>query len=304
MVTTNALLAAVATPLGDDLACDRQLMLAHCRALLARGCDGLALFGTTGEGPSLATAERRAVLELLLAEGLHPDQLIVGTGAAALAEVVDLTRHASALGVARVLLMPPFFLRAAARQEGVFRFYAEVIERVGDPRLRLFLYHFPEISGAPIPAALVGRLRSAYGETIAGIKDSGGDWDNTKSYLEAVPELTIHTGTEVHARRNLAAGGAGTICGLANVLPSTLRAFLDAPDEAAAAPELAVVEAVDQLLTADAFLPACKAAIGIACGSDAWRRVLPPLLPLDDQANAGLAGALADLSTRLDHPIG
>jgi 4-hydroxy-tetrahydrodipicolinate synthase len=101
----------------------------------------------------------------------------------------------------------------------------------------------------------------------------------------------------------VAAGGAGTICGLANVLPTVLRAFLDAADDAAAAPALAVIEAVDDLLSADAFLPTCKAAIGIVSGNDTWRRVLPPLLPLGDQANAHLARSLADLATRLGRPI-
>ena len=200
------------------------LLLAHGRDLLARGCDGLAVFGTSGEGPCLPVAARRAGLELLLESGIGPDRLVVGAASTSPADVIELTRHALAVGVPRVLLMPPFFLREAASEEGLFRFYAAVIE-AADPGLRLLLYHFPAITGVRLSVELIGRLRDAFGDVILGIKDSGGDFSNTAAYLEAFPALTIYAGTEVHARRAMALGGVGTICGLGNLLPQAIRRY-------------------------------------------------------------------------------
>lgn len=275
------LICAIATPLHPDYTCQRELLLGHGRDLLARGCDGIVLFGTTGEGPCLPVAERRSVLEFLLEHGVAPERLIVASGCASLADAVELTRHALAAGVARVLLMPPFFLRAAATEEGTFRFYAEVALRVADPRLRLILYHFPEISGIALSAPLIRRLLDAFGEVVLGIKDSGGDWPTTAAFLQAFPELRVYTGTEVHARRAIGEGAAGTICGLANVIPQALRQFLDTSEDEAER-WLAWIQAVDDALSAGPFLPACKAAIAAASGAADWRRVLPPLSALDD----------------------
>jgi len=295
------LICAAATPLRSDLSCDRELLLRHCRAMLARGCDGIALFGTTGEGPCLSVDDRRAGLELLLEAGLAPACLIVGTASASLADAVALTRDAGASGVARVLLMPPFFLRDAATEEGVFRFYAEVIERAG-PGLRLLLYNFPAISGVTLSTALVGRLRAAFGEAVHGIKDSGGDWQQTAAYLEAFPQLAVYTGTEVHARRAIVLGAAGTVCGLANVIPEGMRRFLDAAGEEAEHWH-GLIEAVDDALCTGPFLPACKAAIGLASGAADWRRVTPPLEGLDEQAVAQLQRALRDVADHHRLPV-
>ncbi len=153
------LTCAVATPLRADLTVHHELLLAHARDLLARGCDGLAVFGTSGEGPCLCVADRRAGLEFLLEAGVAPDRLVVGVGSACLADAAELTRHALSVGVPDTLLMPAFFLRAAATEEGVFRFFAEVIERAADPKLRLLLYNFPAISGVLLSVELIGRLR-------------------------------------------------------------------------------------------------------------------------------------------------
>lgn len=297
MPTEYRLICAMATPLGADLAVDHALLLAHGRDLLARGCDGLAVFGTSGEGPCLPVAARRSALEFLLEAGIAPQQLIVGVGSACLADAVELTRHALAVGVPRALLMPAFFLRAAATDEGVHRFYAEVIERAADPGLRLILYNFPAISGVLLPLGLIGRLRADFGEVVHGIKDSGGDLRQTERYLHAFPELAIHTGTEVHARQTVAGGGVGTICGLGNVLPQTMRRYLDAAEDEAERIE-AFIKAVDDAICVGPFFPACKAAIALATGVADWRRILPPLAPLDDAGFARLRAALAGIAER------
>jgi 4-hydroxy-tetrahydrodipicolinate synthase len=302
MPTERRLICAMATPLRADFTPHHALLLEHGRDLLARGCDGLALFGTSGEGPCLTVAQRRAALELLLEAGMESARLIVGAASASLADAVDLTRHARSSGISRVLLMPPFFLRDAASEEGLFRFYAAVIE-AADPGLRLLLYHFPAISGVRLSVDLIGRLRDAFGDVILGIKDSGGDFSQTAAYLEAFPGLTIYTGTEVHARRTLAAGGAGTICGLANVLPQAMRRYLDATDDEAERWQ-ALIKAVDGAICVGPFLPACKAAIALATGAEDWRRVVPPLSPLDDPDFARLRAAFAEIAERHGTPVG
>jgi 4-hydroxy-tetrahydrodipicolinate synthase len=289
------LICATATPLDPDFGCDRRLLLAHCRGLLAQGCDGITLFGTTGEGPTLPTAERQAVLEHLLDQGIAPDRLIVACGSASPIDAIQLARHALSLELARVLLMPPFFHRAAASEEGVRRFYGEVVERVADDRLRLLLYHFPAITGVGLSVDLVGRLRAAFGEVVLGIKDSGGDWQQTAAFLDGFPGLAVYTGTEVHARRAVARGGAGTICGLANVAPDLLRRLLDAPDEGRAAALERALRQLDDMLCARGFLRSCKAVIGASTGEAGWRQVMPPVMPLDDEACAALARELPAL---------
>ena len=304
MPTERRLICAMATPLRADFTPHHELLLEHGRDLLARGCDGLAVFGTSGEGPCLAVAQRRAALEFLLETGMEPARLIVGAASASLADAIDLTRHARSVGIAQVLLMPPFFLRDAASEEGLFRFYTALIE-AADPGLRLLLYHFPAITGVRLSAPLIGRLRKTFGDVILGIKDSVGDFSqNTAGYLDAFPQLTIYTGTEVHARRTLAAGGAGTICGLANVLPQAMRRYLDAPADDEAERWQALIKAVDGAILVNPFLPACKAAISLATGHEDWRRVVPPLSALDDASFGRLRAALADIAERHGLPVG
>jgi 4-hydroxy-tetrahydrodipicolinate synthase len=296
------LTCAVATPLRADLSVHHELLLDHAQDLLARGCDGLAVFGTSGEGPSLPVAARRTALEHLLEAGIKPGQLIVGVGSACLADAAELTRHALAVGVPHTLLMPAFFLRAAATDEGVYRFYAEVIERAANPGLRLILYNFPAISGVLLPVELIGRLRVEFGEVVYGIKDSGGDFAQTAAYLDAFPELTIYTGTEVNVRQTVAKGGVGTICGLGNVLPQTMRRYMDASDDEAPRWE-ALIKAVDAAICVTPFFPACKAAISLATGADDWRRILPPLEPLDDAELARLRAAFAEIAEQHGEPV-
>jgi 4-hydroxy-tetrahydrodipicolinate synthase len=300
----HRLIPAIATPLRDDFSTHRELLLAHSRDLLARGCDGLAVFGTSGEGPSLGLADRFASLDFLIEAGVAPKRLIVGVGSASLADAVALTRHAVAAGVPDTLLMPAFFLRMAATEEGVYRFYAELIERSSDSRLRQLLYNFPAISGVLLSVELVRRLRESYGAMLHGIKDSGSDWDQTSAYLDAFPELTIYTGTEVHVRRTTAKGGVGTICGLGNIVPQAMRRYMDAPGEEEAARWEALIKAVGAAVTVQPFFPSCKAVISMTTGAEDWRRILPPLAPLDDADFARLSADLGSIAEKHGLPVG
>jgi 4-hydroxy-tetrahydrodipicolinate synthase len=283
---SNALIAAIATPLGPDLRPDARLLAERCHALMAEGCDGVALFGTTGEGPAFAVEDRQHALERLLSAGVAPSRLIVSVGALALLDVVALTAHATAQGVAGVLLMPPCLYRTGIGDDGIVRFYATVIDRVARDDLRLFLYHFPDISGVPLAPPAIHRLSERYPRTIIGVKDSGGELGFTAELLRCLPHLRIFTGTETHIPAVLARGGAGTICGLANVIPGVLRRMMNEEAPTDRGQCLATVQAVDSVFSRGPFIPALKAIVADQTGEAAWRRVLPPLAelaPADEQ---------------------
>jgi 4-hydroxy-tetrahydrodipicolinate synthase len=283
--TSNALIAAVATPIGPDFRPDRRLLVERCRQLLAAGCDGIALFGTTGEGAAFAVEDRKAALESVLAAGIASARLIVSVGALALPDIVALAAHATAQGVAGVLLMPPCLYRTGIGEDGLFQFYATVIDRVARDDLRLFLYHFPDISGIPLTPGVIRRLSERYPRTIVGLKDSGGVLAFTEELLRQFPQQQIFTGTEIQIPAVLASGGAGALCGLANVIPGLLRQMIDAGTLVDRRHYIPFVQAADNVLSRGPFIPALKAVVADQTGEPAWRRVVPPLaeLPLADE---------------------
>ena len=193
----RGLWCATLTPLDASGGVDHGLLVAHARSLLAQGVDGVAPFGTTGEGQSFSMAERIAGIEALLAAGIGPERVVAATGCAALPETVALTRHGARAGCAACLVLPPFFWKDAT-DDGLFTWYAKVIDAVGDPSLRIYLYHIPQVSGTPLSVDLVERLAGAFPGVIAGVKDSAGDWSNTAALLARVPQLAILVGHEPH----------------------------------------------------------------------------------------------------------
>src|SRR5262249_28419574 len=197
-----------------------------------------------------------------------------------LPDVVELSRHAVGQGVAACLLMPPCFYRGGLTEDGAFRWYTTAIDRIGTDRLRLLLYHFPDISGVPITFGTVRRLVERYGPQIAGIKDSGGDLDVTESLLRRFSELAVFTGTETHVPAAMASGARGTICGLANVIPRLMRRMLDAPSLPERRRCVPLVRAVDAILSRGPFIAAVKAVVAAATGEPGWRRMVPPASPL------------------------
>jgi 4-hydroxy-tetrahydrodipicolinate synthase len=216
----RGVLAPVITPFHADYSPDAARFVRHCQWLLAHGCDGLAVFGTNSEANSLAASERMDLLERLVAAGVPAAKLMPGTGCCSLTETTELTAHAVKLGCAGVLTLPPFYYKGVP-EEGLFRHFSEVIQRVGDARLRLYLYHIPPVAVVPITAGLVARLLDAYPQAVAGLKDSSGDWSNTKGLIESFGArgFDVFAGSEVFLLRTLRAGGAGCITAGANVNP-------------------------------------------------------------------------------------
>jgi len=289
MTTTPAarvprLYAAVPTPLEAGGAIDQGRLARHARDLVERGCEGIALFGTSGEGQAFSVEERQAALDALIASGFPAARVIAGVGAAATPDVVRLARHAVALGCPAVLLLP-FFLFREPDEDGLFAFHAEAIEGVGDARLRVLLYHLPAVSGVAVRPALVERLVARYGEQIAGVKDSSGDWPTTEALLDTLPGLDVFVGAEPDLRAAVARGAAGGISGLANLVPELLLRGMH--DEAAQP----VIEHLVRALIAHPVIPALKCLLAAQTGEPGWERVRAPLMPLGRSARAALLGA-------------
>jgi len=283
---TDCLIAAVTTPLTADLHPDHARLAARTAALMAAGCDGVALFGTTGEGAEFSVADRMAGLEAVLASGIAPGRVIVSIGALAIPDVVALGRHAAGLGVAGTLLMPPCVYRRGITEDGTFRYYATVIEQAGPVGLGLHLYHFPDISGVPLTPATIRRLDERFPGVVTGIKDSGGDADHTDMLSRRFSHLSIYTGNEIDVPQVMVAGARGTICGLANVMPRLMRAMLDQGTAFDRRQLVPLILAGDAALCRRPFIASVKAVLADATGERGWRRVLPPMaeLPLIEEA--------------------
>lgn len=278
---------AALTPFGGDYRPDGDRLAAHCRSLLAQGADGLVVFGTTGEATSLSVGERTALLDRLIDDRVPRECLLPGTGAAALTDAVTLTAHAVARGCPAVMVLPPFYYKGVP-DDGVFAFYAELIERVGDEALRLYLYHIPQFSGVAIAPEVVERLRAAYPATIAGIKDSSGSHDDLRAYLDRFADLEIFTGAEELLTDCLAHGGAGTISGLANVYLPALRT-LAADWQADGAQALQRdVAAARRLTGRHSLIAALKAVLAHRLNDPGWLHSRPPLMPLGEREAAAL----------------
>src|SRR6476661_7669750 len=174
----RGVLAPVVTPFRSDLSPDRERFVAHCKWLVAQNC-GLAVFGTNSEANSLAAEERQELLDELVAAGVDPSRMMPGTGCCSMTETVNLSANAVQHGCAGVLMLPPFYYKDVT-EEGLYRFFSEVVQRVGDARLKIYLYHIPPVAIVCITPKLVERLLNEYPETIAGMKDSSGDWNQTK----------------------------------------------------------------------------------------------------------------------------
>ncbi len=288
------MLAPVVTPFTKDLAPDTQRFVRHCKWLLAHGCSGLAVFGTNSEANSLSAEERMLLLEELVQAGVPAETLMPGTGCSALTDSVRLTAHAVKLGCAGALMLPPFYYKGVP-DEGLFRNFSEVIERVADERLRVYLYHIPPVAQVPITLGLIERLLKRYPKIVAGIKDSSGDWSNTKAVLDAFAAqgFEVFAGSEVFLLRNMRAGGAGCITAGANVNPHGIDKVYRNWESADAEALQASIDAVRKILQSQvSMIPALKAAIAHYAGDADWMTVRPPLVELTSDQQAEMVREL------------
>ncbi len=288
--------AAVATPVTADFRPDLPRFLDHCRWLLANGCDGLAPLGTTGEGNSLGLADRRAILDAMADAGLPMGNVIAGTGSASIDDAVENCKAALNAGVNGLLMLPPFYYKNPS-EDGLFNFFAAVADRLADRSPRIFLYHFPQISAVPFTVSLTARLREAYPGVFVGLKDSGGDFETTREFVEAFPGFEAFSGTETFAAKNLSIGGWGCISATANLTAPIVAKRIAETDPGRQAELDNRIDELRNAISSVHNIGGSKGALSVYRDDPEWRRVIPP--------NAEIGGKRAkELADELDRIAG
>ena len=290
----SGVLSPVVTPFNADLSPDADRLIKQCQWLLSQNV-GLAVFGTNSEANSLSVDEKIDLLVRLKEAGVDTSRMMPGTGCCALTDTVRLTAHATKLGCAGTLMLPPFYYKGVS-DEGIFANFAEVIERVASESLRIYLYHIPPIAQVGFSVDLIERLVTRYPKTVVGIKDSSGDWDNTYSMLERKwDDFRIFVGSESFLLANMRNGGAGCISATANVNPAAIDDLYQNWQADNADDLQRALDEVRDTVMAYPMIPALKATVAEFGGDDAWRAVRPPLVSLDADKSAALAAALRNI---------
>jgi len=277
----EGVLSPVITPFRRDLSPDPDRFVKHCQWLMKSGCAGLAVFGTNSEANSMSVEEKLELLDALIKGGVPPASLMPGTGHCALSDSVKMTREAVRMGCGGVLMLPPFYYKGVS-DEGLFRNFSEVIERVGDERLRLYLYHIPPVSNVAITLELIERLLARYPGIVAGAKDSSGDWNNTKAMLDRFKDrgFDVFPGSEVFLLDGLRAGGKGCITATGNVNPGPISEVYRNWRAGDADRRQAGITATRKIMQKVPMIPALKAVTAHFANDPQWKTVRPPLTEL------------------------
>jgi len=283
--------SAAATPVTGDGTPDLKLFGEHCRRLLEDGCHGIAMLGTTGEANSFGVRQRIDLVEAAIAGGTPANALLPGTSTPAVADTIELTRHAVQSGAKGVVMLPPYYYKGVS-DEGLFRFYARVIEAVADDRLRIVLYHIPQVSQIPLSHALIGRLLEAFPGIVTGIKDSSGDMNNMRAMCETFPALGVLAGADPLMLPLLRLGGAGCITATSNVRADALRVVWDGWNDPAKTEQVEAAQArIDEwraLSNKYVQLPTIKTMLAKRRGDMAWLNLMPPLVELTEAERADI----------------
>lgn len=288
--------AAAVSPFNADGSLDAAKLIAYCKHLITDGgCDGVAPTGTTGEGNSIAMRDRLALPGAFAEAGFGPSRAIFGTGACATQDAVDLTSQALAAGFNNVLVLPPFYYKNPS-DEGLYAYFSQLVEKVGDDRLRVYLYHFPQMSMTPIPVDVAVRLKQAFGPVIAGLKDSSGDMSQALAFANATggvdADFDVYPSSEAFLFEGLAGRCAGVISGSTNAFGAFSReAKAAGPDS----PAFAMVKAARAIASKYPLMAAMKQVEAWRSGDDSWTRMAPPLVPLSSEQKAALKADLESL---------
>lgn len=291
MTRTPKLYVPVITPFNADLQIDCTRFVANSQALLDDGADGLAPFGTTSEANSMSVAERMEMLDALIDSGIDAARLIPGTGCAALPDSIALTRHAVSRGCHGTLTLPPFYYKGVSEQ-GLLDSFAAIIDGVADHRLRIYLYHIPQMSGVPITPTLIEALTTKFPGVFVGLKDSSGNWANTEAIIKAFPALEVYSASEALIPQNVVAGGAGCISASANINTRNIKALMAALGTAHEVTLAAAVTEVRKIFEALPLIPAIKAATARRHGDGAYAIVRPPFVKLPETHAAAIEKAV------------
>jgi 4-hydroxy-tetrahydrodipicolinate synthase len=292
--------APVLTPFNERLEPDVERFIAHCRWLVSHGV-GLAIFGTNSEAASLSVNERLFMTDAILQAGVPASRLMPGTGGCSITDAITLTKHAVANGAGGALMLPPFYFKGVS-DEGLFAYYAEVIERVGDERLKIYLYHIPQFTQVPITLNLIAMLRKRYPDTVVGAKDSSGNWDNTKAMIDnfAKDGFDVFPASESLLSKALPLGAAGCISATVNMNPGGIHSLFEGWNGVRGAELQAKADVIRTIFQAVPMIPAMKRVVAEFAGHESWAVVRPPLCALNDAAATDLLKTLA--GTGFDMP--
>ncbi len=283
--------AAVSTPVDSQFRPDCARFLDHSRWLLENGCVGLAPLGTTGEANSFGLRTRLALIEAMVTGGIPMNRVIVGAGAPSIEDTVEVSRAAIDAGANGLLLLPPFYYKNPS-EAGLFSFYATVAERVGEMSPRFFLYHIPQMSAVPITISLARRLREAFPGMFVGLKDSSGDFENTRAFIEAFPGLEAFAGAEIFAVQTLEIGGWGCISATTNVSAPVVAERILSKDSKKNKRLDEDIARMRSLIAGLSTVGGTKAAISVFRNDREWTRVVPPNDEVDEETAKKLAGDL------------
>jgi 4-hydroxy-tetrahydrodipicolinate synthase len=280
---------ALALPLKNHFEIDYGRLTAHARRCLDGGCSSITVFGTTGEGASVSLAERRQILDALLAAQVNlRQQVFGGVTAASVGDAVEQALLLGERGCRGVLLAPPFYFKNVS-EEGLYAWFSQVFARITGKVGDIILYNIPGVTEIELPVGLIGRLKSAFPDVVKGVKDSGTDWTYTEKLLRTHDDLLILIGNERHLAAGVRLGTAGAISGLANLCPHTLLEQLETAEE-----DSRIVELASELHNFP-FIPAVKSLLSQIHGDPAWLNVRPPLTALLEEERARLSKACSNL---------
>jgi len=298
----SGVLSPVLTPFTKDLKPDSRQLVNQCHWLLSQNVS-LAVFGTTSEANSLALEEKISLLDDLIEAGIDPAFLMPGTGCCSLTETVQLTSHAVNLGCKGTLMLPPFYYTDAS-VDGLFRSYAETIERVGDNALKIYLYDIPRFAGVNISLELIERLITRYPDVIVGIKDSSGNWENTQGILERKwDDFRVFCGSEIFLLQTMRAGGSGCISATVNINPSAIHNLYKEWESNEADNLQQQLTQLRHVVESYPMIPALKSMVAYYRKDPDWTIVRPPFISLEQETQQELVQKLERLGFEWSNEI-
>jgi len=294
--TLPAVLSPVLTPFKADGNPDAKALLKQCQWLGANGV-GQAVFGTNSEANSMSASQKMSTLTALIEGGLNPAHMMPGTGGTSIDATVNMTRHAVNHKCAGVLMLPPFYYKDVI-DDGLFAFYSEVIQKVGDAALQIYIYNIPPVTKITLSLSLLERLVKEYPNTVVGMKDSSGDWAYTESVIKllAPTGFRVYAGSEVFLMRTLRAGGVGCISATANVNPKAIADLAAHWHAADADQKQADLDQVRAIFSQYQMIAGMKTAVAHFSKNPEWLRVRPPLMQLTADQQAKLLSELQKIN--------
>ena len=291
-MTLRGVIAPILTPFNDDHSVATDLYVAHAKRLFEQGCAGIAPFGTTGEALSVGIDERIAAIRALIDGGIDPTRMIPGTGLSNVADTARLSRACLDMGCAAVMTLPPFYFKGVAN-DGLYAYFEQLIDALG-PQARIFLYHIPPIAIVGIPPVLARRLHEDFPDQVVGIKDSSGDWGNTRELLE-IEGLVVYPGSELPLLDALELGAPGCISATANLNAAAIAGVIEAYDQGRLDEARELHKGLQRFReTVQDYgpIPAQKRLLAIATGDARWANVRPPLSAMSEDQGHELATLL------------